>query len=130
MARGFGPSCRRSCVGLGRFFARVSPNTRMILADPKGSVLAEIVNSGPAGEAGSWVVEGIGEDFVPPVCDLSFVGATYTIDDRESLTAGPELLRRGRPRRILDWNAAGRRAPLLSGADRAQTRRHIGTGQR
>jgi cystathionine beta-synthase len=40
------------------------------------------------------VVEGIGEDFVPPVCDLSFVGATYTIDDRESLTTERELLRR------------------------------------
>lgn len=81
-------------TGLGRFFARVSPKTCMVLADPKGSVLAELVKTGRAGETGSWVVEGIGEDFVPPVCDLSLVGATYTIDDRESLLTARELLRR------------------------------------
>jgi cystathionine beta-synthase len=81
-------------TGLGRYFARVSPKTKMVLADPKGSVLADLVETGKAGEAGSWVVEGIGEDFVPPNCDLSLVGAAYTIDDRESLLTARELLRR------------------------------------
>ena len=81
-------------TGLGRFFARVSPKTRMVLADPKGSVLAELVRSGRMTEPGSWVVEGIGEDFVPPNCDLSLVGGAYTIDDRESLLTARELLRR------------------------------------
>jgi len=81
-------------TGLGRFFARVSPKTRMVLADPKGSVLADLVKTGQAGEPGSWVVEGIGEDFVPPNCDLSLIGGAYTIDDRESLLTARELLRR------------------------------------
>jgi cystathionine beta-synthase len=81
-------------TGLGRFFARVSPRTRMVLADPAGSVLADLVETGKAGEVGSWVVEGIGEDFVPPNCDLSLVAAAYRIDDRESLTTARELLRR------------------------------------
>src|ERR1700744_4252562 len=67
-------------TGLGRFFAKASPKTRMILADPKGSVLADLVETGKAGPAGSWVIEGIGEDFVPPNCDLAFVGAAYRID--------------------------------------------------
>jgi cystathionine beta-synthase len=80
--------------GLGRFFRSVSPKTRMVLADPAGSVLADLVESGVAGEAGSWVVEGIGEDFVPPNCDLSLVAAAYRIDDRESLTTARDLLRR------------------------------------
>ncbi len=80
-------------TGLGRFFAKASPKTRMILADPKGSVLADLVETGKAGPAGSWVVEGIGEDFVPPNCDLDFVGGVYRIDDTESLTTARELLR-------------------------------------
>ncbi len=80
-------------TGLGRFFARVSPNTCMVLADPKGSVLADLVETGHAGPAGSWVVEGIGEDFVPPNCDLAFVGAAYRIDDQESLNTARDLLR-------------------------------------
>jgi cystathionine beta-synthase len=83
-----------TATGLGRYFARVSPKTRMVLADPKGSVLADLVMTGKAGEAGSWVVEGIGEDFVPPICDLSLIAAAYTIDDRESLLTARELLRR------------------------------------
>jgi cystathionine beta-synthase len=65
----------------------------MVLADPKGSVLADLVETGKAGQAGSWVVEGIGEDFVPPVCDLAFVGAAYRIDDAESLNTARDLLR-------------------------------------
>jgi cystathionine beta-synthase len=80
-------------TGLGRFFARASPKTKMVLADPKGSVLADIVETGASGEAGSWVVEGIGEDFVPPNCDLSFVAAAYRIEDAESLNTARDLLR-------------------------------------
>jgi cystathionine beta-synthase len=65
----------------------------MVLADPAGSVLADLVETGTMREAGSWLVEGIGEDFVPPNCDLSLVRRAYRIDDREALTAARELLR-------------------------------------
>src|SRR5213076_341320 len=58
-------------TGLSRFFARMSPRTEMVLADPAGSVLAPYIETGKIGEAGSWVVEGIGEDFIPPIADLS-----------------------------------------------------------
>ena len=80
-------------TGLGRYFARVSPKTKMVLADPLGSVLADLVETGKSGDAGSWVVEGIGEDFVPPNCDLAFVGAAYRIGDAESLNTARDLLR-------------------------------------
>ena len=38
---------------------------------PAGSILVDQVKTGKFGEAGSWLVEGIGEDFIPPICDLS-----------------------------------------------------------
>src|SRR5213075_572629 len=82
-------------TGLARFFARVSPHTEMVLADPVGSILAPIVNTGkPPPSVGTWVVEGIGEDFVPPVCDLSRVRKAYSIPDREALLTCRELLRK------------------------------------
>src|SRR5262249_304890 len=81
-------------TGLSRFFARVAPQTQMVLADPVGSVLVDYIKSGTIGEAGSWVVEGIGEDFIPPIADLSRVSAAYSISDQESLTTARELLRR------------------------------------
>src|SRR5918911_2510350 len=72
-------------TGLSRYFARVSPQTEMVLADPAGSILAPLVGTGktPA-QVGSWLVEGIGEDFVPSVCDLSRVRKAYSIADREA----------------------------------------------
>ena len=78
--------------GLGRFFRRVSPTTEMVLADPKGSVLAPLIQTGQMIEAGSWAVEGIGEDFVPPNADLSLVSRAYTITDRDSIAAARDLL--------------------------------------
>lgn len=79
-------------TGLGRFFARVSPKTEMVLADPVGSVLAPLVKTGKMEEAGSWTVEGIGEDFVPPNCDLSLVKKAYSVNDKASMLAVRDLL--------------------------------------
>jgi cystathionine beta-synthase len=79
-------------TGLGRFLRKASPKTVMVLADPDGSILAPLVNTGQTVEPGSWVVEGIGEDFVPDNCDLSLVGRAYSIPDRESIGAARELL--------------------------------------
>src|SRR5437773_11945151 len=82
-------------TGLGRFFAKVAPTAEMVLADPQGSILAPLVKTGKAPEhVGSWLVEGIGEDFVPPVCDLSLVKQAYVIPDREALLTCRELLRK------------------------------------
>jgi cystathionine beta-synthase len=79
-------------TGMSRFFAAAAPNVDIVLADPKGSVLANYVATGEVSEAGSWLVEGIGEDFVPPICDLSRVKHAYTIDDREAFTTVRTLL--------------------------------------
>lgn len=81
-------------TGLGRCFAKASPKTRMVLADPVGSILAPLVERGEMIQPGSWVVEGIGEDFVPDNCDLSFVAKAYAIPDAESIAAARLLLTR------------------------------------
>lgn len=82
-------------TGLSRFFARAAPHVEMVLADPVGSILAPLVQTGKKPEqVGTWLVEGIGEDFVPPVCDLSRVKKAYSVPDREALLTCRELLRR------------------------------------
>jgi cystathionine beta-synthase len=80
-------------AGLSRFFARQAPQVEMVLADPAGSVLAGYVATGTVGEAGAWLVEGIGEDFIPPIADLSRVRHAYTISDEESFLTARALLR-------------------------------------
>jgi cystathionine beta-synthase len=79
-------------TGMSRFFERVSPRTEIVLADPEGSVLAGYVANGTIGTAGSWLVEGIGEDFLPPICDLSRVKTAYTIGDGEAFAIVRRLL--------------------------------------
>ena len=81
-------------TGLSRFFARVSPPTEMVLADPAGSIVADYIQSGHYGKAGSWLVEGIGEDFIPPVADLARVKKGYSIPDKEAFNVCRDLLRK------------------------------------
>ena len=97
-------------TGLGRFFERVQPNLEMILADPTGSILYEWVKTGKLEEAGSWAVEGIGEDFIPDIADMSFVTDAFEIDDAESFEVARELLRK---EGILGGSSTG---TLLAGA--------------
>jgi cystathionine beta-synthase len=44
-------------------------------------------------QAGSWAVEGVGEDFIPPNADLSLVAEAYSISDAESFATARDLLR-------------------------------------
>jgi cystathionine beta-synthase len=57
-------------------------------------VLAPLVNEGRMPKAGSWAVEGIGEDFVPLNADIKLVHKAYAISDPDSFAAARDLLRR------------------------------------
>jgi cystathionine beta-synthase len=81
-------------TGLSRFFARVQPECEIVLADPEGSVLTGYIREKQIGSAGSWLVEGIGEDFIPEIADLSRVKKAYSIPDKESFAAAREFLRK------------------------------------
>ncbi len=80
-------------TGLSRYFQKVRPGLDVVLADPEGSVLKDYIATGRVGEAGSWAVEGIGEDFIPPVADLSGVRHAYSVSDEESFATARELYR-------------------------------------
>jgi cystathionine beta-synthase len=81
-------------TGLARYFSQVQPNIEFVLADPRGSILAEYVNTGKLSEvSGSWAVEGIGEDFIPNNADMARVRTAYSISDEESFHTARSLLR-------------------------------------
>jgi cystathionine beta-synthase len=81
-------------TGIGHYLRKVAPHVEMVLADPKGSVLADYIKTGVLGEKGGWLVEGIGEDFIPDICDLSVVKHAYTIPDSEAFAVAREVLRK------------------------------------
>jgi cystathionine beta-synthase len=81
-------------TGLSRYFAQVQPGLEFVLADPQGSILADYIKTGKlSAVSGSWAVEGIGEDFIPAIADLSRVKTAYSIGDEESFNTARELLR-------------------------------------
>ncbi len=80
-------------TGLSRYFEKVAPDLELVLADPEGSILAEYINEGTLSEkSASWLVEGIGEDFLPTISDFTRVSRAFAIGDRESMLTGRELL--------------------------------------
>lgn len=90
----FGCGSSGTMTGLSRCFAKDAPAVELVLADPVGSILAEYINDGVLNDkSGSWMVEGIGEDFLPGISDFSRVKQAYAISDQESFLAARELLR-------------------------------------
>ena len=81
-------------AGIGKYLKEHAPSVDIILADPVGSVLTDYINKGVLGESGSWLVEGIGEDFIPSIADFDKVARAYAISDAESFAAARELLHR------------------------------------
>lgn len=79
-------------TGLGRYFARVAPQVQMVLADPVGSILEPLIERNERVMPGSWLVEGIGEDFIPPNCELARASKAYAISDAESFFTAREVL--------------------------------------
>ena len=63
-----------------------------MLADPEGSILEPLINRNEIVEAGSWLVEGIGEDFIPDICEINLANKAYAISDKEALNTAREVL--------------------------------------
>ena len=80
--------------GIGKYLAENAPQVDMILADPVGSVLTNWINKGEMDVGGSWLVEGIGEDFIPDIANFEKVTKAYAISDAESFAAARNLLKR------------------------------------
>jgi cystathionine beta-synthase len=80
-------------TGCGRYLREQNPDVELILADPVGSILAPLINCGEKITPGSWLVEGMGEDFVPEILEIGLINRGYSIADAESFQVARELLR-------------------------------------
>lgn len=78
-------------TGAGRYLREKNPKLKIVLADPAGSLLASMVE-GRDGTSSSYIVEGIGQDFVPGNFDISLVDGAVQVSDEESVRAAKKLL--------------------------------------
>ncbi|OGS42611.1 MAG: hypothetical protein A3K67_06100 [Euryarchaeota archaeon RBG_16_62_10] len=79
--------------GAGRALKEKDPHIKIIGVDPEGSVYAGYKRTGEIGPAGPYMVEGIGEEFIPKTMAMDVVDEIITVSDRDSFLTARELAR-------------------------------------
>ena len=79
--------------GTGRYLKERNPRVQVIGADPVGSILRHYKETGAIGEAHTYKIEGVGEDFIPAATDFSVVDGIVSCSDRDGLNLARRLAR-------------------------------------
>ncbi len=70
--------------GTGRYLKEKNPSIRIIGADPYGSIFKTYKETGKIIETTPYLVEGIGQEIVPPNVHIKYVDEVINVTDRES----------------------------------------------
>lgn len=79
-------------TGAGSYLKERNPSLRIVLADPVGSMLADLVRRGSASNSAPYIVEGIGQDFIPGNLDRDIIDEAIQVSDGESVATAKRLL--------------------------------------
>ena len=77
--------------GTGRFLKEKDPNIKIIGADPYGSIFKTFKETGKIVEATPYLVEGIGQEIVPPNVHIKYVDEVINVTDGESFELSRQL---------------------------------------
>ena len=70
--------------GTGKFLKEKNPSIQIIGADPYGSVFKTYKETGKLVEATPYLVEGIGQEIIPPNVHIKYVDEIINVTDRDS----------------------------------------------
>ena len=79
--------------GCGRYFKEKMPDVKIVGIDCVGSIVAHYAKTGEMIEAHSYVLEGVGEDFIPENYDFQYIDEWEVIGDKESFLMTRRLLK-------------------------------------
>lgn len=79
--------------GTGRYLKEQNPAIQVVGVDPYGSILRDLFYTGKHEPAQGYLVEGIGEDFLPSTTDFSVVDDVVQVGDAESFVMARRLVR-------------------------------------
>ena len=77
--------------GTARFLKEKNPEIKIIGADPYGSVFKTYKETGKLVESTPYLVEGIGQEVIPPNVHIKYVDEVINITDRESFEMSRQL---------------------------------------
>jgi cystathionine beta-synthase len=79
--------------GIGRYLKEKNPNIKIVGVDPIGSLYYDYFHTGQMTEAHSYVVEGIGEDFMPTTVEWEFIDDVVRVNDKECFQLTRRIVR-------------------------------------
>src|SRR6266513_2116538 len=77
--------------GTGRFLKEKNPNIKVIGADPVGSIYKTYKETGKIPETTPYLVEGIGQEVLPPNAHMQYVDEVLNVSDRDSFEVARQL---------------------------------------
>jgi cystathionine beta-synthase len=80
-------------TGTSKYLKEKNPAVRTVGVDPVGSLYYDFFKTGQMTEPFSYVIEGIGEDFLPTTMDFKYVDDVVRVADKESLQMTRRLCR-------------------------------------
>jgi len=79
--------------GIGRYLKEKNPAIQLVGVDPVGSLYYDYFHSGLLTQPHTYILEGIGEDFLPSTMDFQYVDDVVRVNDRECFQTTRRLVR-------------------------------------
>ncbi len=83
-----------SIGGTGRYLKEKDPGIQVVAVDPEGSVFHDYFYTGRRVEPSSYLMEGLGDEFIIGCADFSVIDRIISISDKDAFLACRELVRR------------------------------------
>lgn len=78
--------------GVGQYLKEQNPNIKVVAIDPVGSLYYDYFHTGQLTQPHSYLLEGIGEDFLPTTMNFDYVDDVVRVNDAESFVATRSLV--------------------------------------
>jgi len=79
--------------GIGKYLKEKNPDIKVIGVDTIGSLYEDHFNQ-TVGKVHSYLIEGIGEDFIPPIVNFKVIDEIISVSDKDAFNTARELVKK------------------------------------